>query len=166
MDFFSEQDKAKTKTVFLIFLFIFAIIGLATGFWVILGLTYKVWELKSYLFILLGTSVFIFLCSLVKILSLSKGGGKAVARELRCQQVLSNTKSIEEKRLLNVVEEMSIAAGIPVPQVFIMNEEGINAFAAGTNFENAVVAVSRSALEQLNREELQGVVGPRNQPYS
>ncbi len=63
-----------------------------------------------------------------------------------------------QRRLLNVVEEMALAAGVPVPPVFVLEgEPGINAFAAGYQPGNAVVAVSRGSLEYLTRDELQGV---------
>src|SRR5439155_1036777 len=70
------------------------------------------------------------------------------------------TSDPNERKLLNVVEEMAIAAGIPVPQVYVMdNEEGINAFAAGHSTSDAVVSVTRGALKLLTRDELQGVIG-------
>jgi Zn-dependent protease with chaperone function len=87
-------------------------------------------------------------------------GGDAIARMVGARLVAPGTRDLLERRLLNVVEEMAIAAGLRVPKVFVMDEErGINAFAAGYAVSSAVVAVTRGALESLNREELQGVIG-------
>ncbi len=89
---------------------------------------------------------------------LQKGGG-TVAEMLGGSRVPENTDNPAERRLLNVVEEMSIAAGIPVPLVYILEKEkGINAFAAGLSINDAAVAVTQGALDRLSREELQGVI--------
>ena len=86
-------------------------------------------------------------------------GGKVVAQSLGGRPVEPTTTDLSERRLLNVVEEMAIASGLPVPEVWIMDEEqGINAFAAGTDPTNAVVGVTRGTLDRLTRSELQGVV--------
>jgi Zn-dependent protease with chaperone function len=86
-------------------------------------------------------------------------GGKVVAQSLGGRPVEPTTTDLSERRLLNVVEEMAIASGLPVPAVWIMDEEqGINAFAAGTDPTNAVVGVTRGTLDRLTRSELQGVV--------
>jgi heat shock protein HtpX len=61
--------------------------------------------------------------------------------------------------LFNVVEEMSIAAGVPMPKVMVMEVDALNAFATGTSTSNAAIVVTRGLLNTLNREELQGVVG-------
>jgi Zn-dependent protease with chaperone function len=87
------------------------------------------------------------------------GGGSVVARDLGGRPVSPGTTDPLERRLINVVEEMAIASGVPVPQVWILDEEpGINAFAAGTDPANAVIGVTRGCLELLTRSELQGVV--------
>ena len=76
------------------------------------------------------------------------------------RQVMRNAESLEEQRLLNVVDEMAIAAGVAVPSVWVMDkEEGINAFAAGYSPNQAVIVVTHGTLTKLNREELQGVIG-------
>jgi len=62
-------------------------------------------------------------------------------------------------QLFNVVEEMSIAAGIPMPRVMVMEVDALNAFATGTSTSNAAIVVTRGLLNTLNREELEGVVG-------
>ncbi|MEI8351047.1 MAG: M48 family metallopeptidase, partial [bacterium] len=87
-------------------------------------------------------------------------GGEAVATMLNGRPIRSDTPVLEEKRLLNVVEEMAIASGTPIPRVFVLdNESGINAFAAGFSPADAIIGVTHGALTTLNREELQGVIG-------
>jgi Zn-dependent protease with chaperone function len=96
--------------------------------------------------------------TLFKVLQL-RGGGHVVAESLRGRRVFPDTTDPVERRLLNVVEEMALASGVPVPPVFLLDEEaGINAFAAGYSPSDAVVAVTRGCAEQLTRDELQGVV--------
>lgn len=86
-------------------------------------------------------------------------GGRGVAEMMGGSLVAPDTKNAKERVLINVVEEMAIASGMPVPQVYIMqNETAINAFAAGTNPNNCVIGVTRGALESLSRDELQGVI--------
>ena len=69
------------------------------------------------------------------------------------------TSDPDERKILNVVEEMAIAAGTPVPPVYLLeNEEGINAFAAGHSPNDAVVGVTRGCVQTLSRDELQGVI--------
>jgi Zn-dependent protease with chaperone function len=113
--------------------------------------------------ILLGvgsvTIAIILLASLWKINEL-KSGGHVVAESLGGRLVDSNTNDAQERMLLNVVEEMAIAAGTPVPGVYLLDQEyGINAFAAGFTPNDAVIGVTRGSLEQFNRDELQGVIG-------
>lgn len=89
----------------------------------------------------------------------SHGGGRAVAESLGARRVRRASADAAERRLLNVVDEMAIAAGVPVPQVYVMDQDhGINAFTAGASPQHAVVAVTQGALTQLSRDELQGVV--------
>ena len=88
-----------------------------------------------------------------------RGGGQVVAENLNGRRVFPDTSDPVERRLLNVVEEMALASGVPVPPVFILDgEEAINAFAAGYSPSDAVVAVTRGCAEKLSRDELQGVV--------
>ena len=82
-----------------------------------------------------------------------------MARSLGGDKVDRSTRDPKRKQLLNVVEEMAIASGVPIPEVYILNgEASINAFAAGWSTDDAVIAVSAGALEKLSRDELQGVV--------
>lgn len=97
--------------------------------------------------------------SLTKVVQL-RGGGAKVALALGAREVSPQTGNLRERRLINVVEEMALAAGVPVPRIFIMDEEeGMNAFAAGFSTDDAAVAVTAGLLKTLNREELQAVIG-------
>jgi len=83
-----------------------------------------------------------------------------VAELLDGRLINSSARDANERKLLNVVEEMAIASGVPVPQVYVMNEEpGINAFAAGHSSGDAVIGVTRGCMTLLSRDELQGVIG-------
>jgi Zn-dependent protease with chaperone function len=82
-----------------------------------------------------------------------------VAELLDGRPIDPNTTDPDERRVLNVVEEMAIASGTPVPPVYLLeNEEGINAFAAGYTPSDAVIGVTRGCVQTLTRDELQGVI--------
>src|SRR3546814_609907 len=105
-----------------------------------------------------GVSVVVLAASLYRILALS-GGGKVVAESLGGQLIPQDTQDINQRKLLNVVEEMAIASGTPAPPVYVLaNEPGINAFAAGFSPRDAVVGVSQGAVDHLSRDQLQGVI--------
>ena len=165
MDFFEHQDKAKRGTSLLVFYFSLAVLctfvalyGLASFLLSRDPYTEKiVWDLGLAFKVGLGTLLVVGLGSLYKIGMLS-GGGKVVAESLGGTLLCPNTKDLTEKRVLNVVEEMAIASGCPVPPVYMMEEKAINAFAAGYSPENAVVGVTRGCAEKLNRDQLQGVM--------
>jgi len=106
-----------------------------------------------------GTAALIFAVSAWNVMQLG-GGGKAVAEMVGARRIASDTRDALERRLVNVVEEMAIASGVRVPAVYVMDgERGINAFAAGYDVSDSIVAVTRGTLETLNRDELQGVIG-------
>lgn len=173
MNFFQAQDKARRNTTRLVLLFSFAVISLIflTNLLLIITFYYtdpeksalsisellKHIELKTFLALTLGISLLIFLGSLYKIISLSKGG-QSIAEMLGGQIIPQSSQIAEERQLLNVVEEMAIASGMPIPQVYILNEDSINAFAAGQSHNNAVIGITRGALNNLSRDELQGVI--------
>ena len=96
--------------------------------------------------------------TLYKVFALRAGGGVGVAENVGGKRVHPNTELLPERRLLNIVEEMAIASGTPVPPVFVLEEAGINAFAAGYSPDDAVIGVTRGAMEHLSREQLQGVI--------
>jgi len=176
MNFFQHQDKARRNTKLLVGLFTLAVfliglsIYLATQF-ALNGAAMKaaaeagdtvpnlsLWDPETFLWVMVGTVGFIGLASLYRTAKLREGGG-AVARMLGGRLVELGTKDRLERRLVNVVEEMAIASGVPVPEIYILDKEkGINAFAAGFTPDNAAVAVTRGTLEILKRDELQGVI--------
>jgi Zn-dependent protease with chaperone function/uncharacterized tellurite resistance protein B-like protein len=166
MDFFEAQEQAKRKTGLLIFLFGAAMVAIAVGIYLVvlvtLGLQFEGDPIVGHGVLFLGvaflTWVVIGLASLFRTAQLRKGG-PAVATLLGGRPVDMGTTDPDERRLVNVVEEMSIASGTPVPGIFVLdNESSINAFAAGYTIHDAAVAVTRGTLEKLNRDELQGVV--------
>ncbi len=172
MDFFEAQARAKKRSGRLVALFALAVLGTIVAAYVAglfliryMGEDYGrmvgdgLWHPRLFLGITGGTLLVVGCASLFKWQQYS-AGGSAVAENLGGRRVDPRTTDLNEKRLLNVVEEMAIASGTPVPAVYVMDDEaGINAFAAGLTTSDAVVAVTRGTLEKLNRDELQGVVG-------
>ena len=109
--------------------------------------------------VILGTFAVVGLASLSKWMTL-RAGGPAVAEMVGGRRANPQTTDLRERQLLNVVEEMAIASGVPLPAVYLLDDEpGLNAFAAGLGPSDAVVAVTRGALEKFTRDELQAVVG-------
>jgi len=173
MNFFEAQDKARRNTVRMILLFILAVGGLIfltnvlllavlaylkTGYFIFsVSELNNFFELPVFIGVTVGVCLLIFGGSFYKTMSLSKGG-PAVAEMLGGRLVPQSTNDLQQRQLLNVVEEMSIAAGMPIPKVYLLEENSINAFAAGQSPANAVIGVTRGALTQLSREELQGVI--------
>ena len=173
MNFFEAQDHARRSTGLLILLLLLAVAGLlALSNFIVFEflyfieyetLTFSLSELSlvfdSDLSILLCAAIllFIILGSLYKLVQLSSGGS-AIAQHLGGVIVPRSSSDPLHKKILNVVEEMAIASGTPVPQVYILNEQGINAFAAGWKTTNAVIGITQGALERLSRDELQGVI--------
>lgn len=168
MDFFEHQEQARKKTGVLIFYFVLAVLGiivatyaLATGILFFLDDQpgpQPLWRPETFLYVAIGTAGVIFIASAFKAAQLS-GGGAVVARELGGRELDLNTTDYHERRLLNVVEEMAIASGVPVPTVFLLDsEESINAFAAGKTTSDAVIGVTRGCMTLLTRDELQGVM--------
>jgi len=173
MNFFEAQDSARRSTTLLIFLFLLAIVfllGLSNFmifeflYFIDYGvLTFSLSQLNlvfdSNLSIVLSAAIlmFITLGSLYKLVQLSSGGS-AIAQYLGGVIIPRSSPDPLHKKILNVVEEMAIASGTPVPQVYILNEPGINAFAAGWKTTNAVIGITQGALEKLTRDELQGVI--------
>lgn len=175
MNFFEHQEKARKRTRWLVFAFVLAVIaiivavdlalvaafGLGAGGSLAADPSYWDALLSNYPLLAGGavvTLAVIGFSSLYRIASLSGGGG-VVARGLGGVSVDADTRDPLRRRLRNVVEEMALASGVPVPEIYVLEEEdGINAFAAGYAPSDAAVAVTRGALERLSRGELQGVI--------
>src|SRR5690606_25268391 len=165
MDFFGRQEGARRATRRLVVLFVLALAAVVVVVNAVVLAVAGVVDpaAVSRTGIVVWTTLVVAgvigIASLCKTAALRSGGGQ-VAVELGGRRVLSETADPLQRRLLNVVEEMAIASGIPMPEVYVLeNEAGINAFAAGWGPADAAVAVTRGALAALDRNELQGVIG-------
>jgi len=158
-NFFDLQEKARTRTRWYVFFFALAVVITACLISFALGMIFEIQDPYHLGFIALGVAATILVGSFWKLKGLSEGGisvGLMLGGRLLDHE---SAKSSEEKQFLNVVEEMAIASGAPVPPVFIMdNESGINAFAAGFRTQDAIIGITRGALNLLSRDELQAVV--------
>jgi Zn-dependent protease with chaperone function len=178
MDFFARQEQSRRKTRALVVLFTLAVLATVTAVTIAAGVLIALYRQPyrangvsslepaqwivanaDILLLVAGvTAAFIGLASLYRIVSLGSRGGR-VARLLGGTEISPSTTDPLERRLVNVVEEMAIASGIAVPEIYVLDQEGgINAFAAGLSPQDAAVAVTRGALDRLTRAELQGVI--------
>jgi Zn-dependent protease with chaperone function len=173
MNFFQHQEAARKKTGLLIVYFALAVVSIIVATYAVVGaiLAYGqsrvgsfqpdavlLWDPGLFLSVAGIVMLIVAVGSAYKMLQLSKGGA-AVARLLGGRQIDPAATDPDERRLLNVVEEMSIASGVPVPAVFVMDDEqGVNAFAAGITPQNAVICLTAGCMQLLTRDELQGVV--------
>ena len=164
MNFFEHQAAARRQSSRLVLLFALAVAG------IVFAVDFAVWivfaqgdaqpgEIGAMLvFTTLATLAIIGLGSLYRVATL-RGGGESVALQLGGVAVPEHSNDFNLRRLRNVVEEIAIASGVPMPKLYVLeHESAINAFAAGYSPSDAVVAVTRGALERLNRDELQGVI--------
>lgn len=187
MNFFEHQDEARKSTRRLVVLFSLAVISILviTNFVLIIALSFidsSVLQhqlqdaharqyLQSYDFdyfanyfnvqfiawvslVVLGVIGFVILFKRSEL----SGGGKVIAQRLGGKKITQDTEDFHERVILNVVEEMAIASGIAVPPVYLLPENSINAFAAGFEPGDAVIGISKGAIENLDRDQLQGVV--------
>jgi Zn-dependent protease with chaperone function len=173
VDFYSRQAAARGQTRWLVCAFIVALLAVALALDFVLftflagrshyyGLSALEYaranpgQLALSTLLVMGV---LGVASLYKSMEL-RGGGGVVARSLGGVPVSSDTADLKRRRLLNIVEEMAIASGVPMPEVYVLEQEpGINAFAAGHTPANAAVTVTQGALDRLSRDELQGVIG-------
>jgi len=166
-DFFAKQEDARRQSGRMLVLFAMSVIAVALAVYLVAAIvtmrsapdgTLQLWHPSLFFWTTAGTLSFISAASLWKIQEL-KQGGAAIASALGGKLVPIQTRDPRERLLRNVVEEMAIASGIPVPDLYLLERErGINAFAAGHDTDNAAICVTRGAVELLNRDELQGVV--------
>lgn len=183
MDFFAHQDRARASTRKLIVIYTLCLIGVVVTLNIIAFLIFNVAsqatttdltgrptspalsepaDLAANLPVFIITTIAVLtivgLATTFKQLQLG-GDGAKVAELLGGRPLVSATGDPDERKLMNVVEEMSLASGVPMPRVYLLdNERGINAFAAGKRPEAAVIGVTRGCIEKLNRDELQGVI--------
>jgi Zn-dependent protease with chaperone function len=180
MDFFAQQDKARKKTKWLVIYFILAVVVMIVAIYLASLVIFSgvkahqrhsnydneesspqisVWNPQLFLGVAFGTIAIILIGSSYKTMALA-AGGSAVSEMMGGRLLNSNTTDPDERKLLNVVEEMAIASGVPMPQVYVMDDEnGINAFAAGHAASDATVTVTHGCMMILSRDELQGVIG-------
>lgn len=178
MNFFEHQDRARRNTTRLVGLFVLAVIGLVACTYVLVMAMYgagvqqmaehdgaaaglrpiSFWNPAIFAGVAIAVATVVGGGSLYKTVQLA-GGGEPLAVSLGGRRLVANSTDPLERKVLNVVEEMAVAAGLPVPPVYLMDDEpGINAFAAGYKPEDAVIGVTRGCVEQLTREQLQGVI--------
>ncbi len=173
MNFFDAQDQARRSSRRLVFAYIAATVAIVLGVTAIVGFALINFTMTDTNYSLgqairaqapalfataLITALFILGSTLFKTARLSAGGGR-VAVDMGGTLVATDVQDPLRRRLRNVVEEMAIASGVPVPEIYVLEEEqGINAFAAGFSTSDAAVAVTRGTLELLERDELQGVI--------
>jgi Zn-dependent protease with chaperone function len=180
MDFFAQQEKTRKKTKWLVIYFILAVAAMIAAIYIAAVVIFSgvqlhqhrgnfyndqsapqilLWDPQIFLAVALGTIAVILIGSSYKTMALA-AGGSAVSEMMGARLVSANSTDPDERKLLNVVEEMAIASGVPVPQVYVMDDEdGINAFAAGHKPGDATVTVTRGCMKLLSRDELQGVIG-------
>ncbi|MFU8779607.1 MAG: M48 family metallopeptidase [Kiritimatiellia bacterium] len=170
MDFFAHQEQARKRSGMLVVLYGLAVLAITLSVYALLMTLLHVaddepdgtlawWNATVALWTFLLVPFVVFSGSFFKVMELRQGGGTKVARMLGGAPVRPDTRDAAERKLLNVVEEMAIAAGVPVPAVFVMQtEKGINAFAAGYSQRDAVIGVTRGCIDTLSRDELQGVI--------
>jgi len=173
VNFFDAQDQARRTTRWLVFVYVVATALIVLG--VTLVVSFALFGVSldgdrysftgmlaanpvALLITALLTTLFIVGASIYKTSILSAGGGR-VAQDMGGTLVPANVQDPLRRRLRNVVEEMAIASGVPVPEIYVLEEEsGINAFAAGYAPGDAAITVTRGTLELLDRDELQGVI--------
>ena len=175
MDFFERQDHARRSTKLLVAYFAVGVVLLTAAVYLAVLVLFVIasghrhhhfapqvpfyfWHPKLFAGVVICTLSVVAIGSCYKTLELARGGSVA-ASMLGGRQVNPNTTDADERKLLNVVEEMAIASGVPVPQVYLLpQEQAINAFAAGHSTSDAVVAVTAGSIKLLSRDELQGVI--------
>ncbi|MDR1789438.1 MAG: M48 family metallopeptidase [Opitutaceae bacterium] len=166
MDFFAAQDRARSNTTRLLVLYALALLAITACIYAVAALLFlndhaadlpDYWDPHLFLITSAATLGLIALGSLFKSLQL-RSGGDVVAQNLGGHLVPQNTTDPQQRRLLNIIEEMALAANIPAPKVYLLDEPGINAFAAGNSPADAAVGITQGALDTLDRDELQGVI--------
>jgi Zn-dependent protease with chaperone function len=175
MDFFAHQQKARKSTKVLVVYFGIAVVCIIASVYFASLLIFHgfdtrqagnaatqdlvLWDAMLFLRVVLGTLGVVIIGSLYKTAALAKGGS-AVAESLGGRLVDPDTTHPDERKLRNVIEEMAIAAGVPLPKIYVLDHEtGINAFAAGHTPNDAAIGVTAGCVTLLDRDELQGVIG-------
>lgn len=158
MDFWEAQRKARSRTAWYVTIFFILTIVVA----IVAELAMREMAYDSYHpplpYVALAFMAVTFFVAMFQYAQFSVQGGSFVAESVGGILIDKDTKNFKERQLLNIVEEMSVASSIPMPPVYILRANEINAFAAGLTPENAVIAVTVGSLNRLSRDELQGVI--------
>ncbi len=175
-DFFKRQDDARRNTGRLVMLLAAGLLAITAVTYVLIMLVWtqvgqggrhfepvrqapSFWNPGMFALVAGATTLVVLGASWVRTMQLRSGGGAGVAGGMGGREIFQGGADPDERKLMNVVEEMSIASATPMPRVFVMDdEEGINAFAAGWAPDSAVICVTRGAITGLSRDQLQGVV--------
>lgn len=157
MNFWEAQRKARSKTKVYLTAFILMTLFVAAGSEYVLRLYEPQYNppLPILGLVYLGIT---YVTALFQYSSYKSFGGGYVARQLGARQIDGNTPVFKEKQYYHLVEEMAVASGLPMPEVYVLDAEQVNAFAAGLRQDRAAVTVTQGALNQFTRDELQGVV--------
>jgi heat shock protein HtpX len=159
MNVWESQRQAKSKTTLYLVVFIaltLAAAGLAE--WAMQTFAVDSYGHPPFPYVGLSFLVLTFIVAAFNYMNYLQAGGSYVAESVGAQKVDPNTRNPKERQLIHIVEEIAIAASLPVPPVYILEVQEINAFAAGTSPDNAAITVTRGCLVLLNRDELQGVL--------
>lgn len=175
MNFFESQQSARSNTTRLVVLFLLAVLCLIVLTNLLVAASFgffdaqrsvsttaaeswqSAFEWQTFLLVSIGVICVVTLSSLYKIAALS-GGGTSIAEMMDAELLVYGSGDLNRQKILNVVEEMAIASGTPVPAVYLIDEAGINAFAAGYKPGDAIIGITRGAIETLSRDQLQGVI--------
>jgi len=170
MDFFARQQRAKRTTRLLAVYLAIAVFGIVCAINVLVycymhfvhhqSYTLNEWLVQpKSVVVTVATVLIIVMISLIQ-WYLLREGGDALAKRMGATLIALDTPDRLERQLINVVEEMVIASGLIMPNVYVMEaERGINAFVAGLNQSDAVLVVTHGAMRELTRQELQAVIG-------
>lgn len=158
INFWEAQKKARSRTTLYLVLFVTMAIAIAAGAELAMrqfaGDAYHPPEplvAVGFLVVTIGVAAFQYMLY-------NSQGGSYVAESVGGQLIDPNTSNFHYQQVLNIVQEIALASGMPVPPVYLIPAEDINAFAAGMNPDNAAIAITVGALKKLNRDELQGVI--------
>jgi Zn-dependent protease with chaperone function len=163
VNFFERQRAARGTTVKLVVLFVLAVISIVIAVDAVVVVVVRNAPASTVIGGVIAASAFTLLIiaggTISKMIAL-RAGGAAVAQSVGAVAVDPSTTDPRLRRFVNVVEEMAIASGVPMPRLFVLEQEpGINAFAAGYSPSDAAITATSGALDRLNRDELQGVIG-------
>ncbi len=165
MDFFAQQDEARRASRWLVLWYLLAVAFVVACFNLAAALVYAAFSwgqlmpLAAHLAVSGVVAAIILGVTLHRMWQMSEGG-PAVAALLGAHYLDRSRCTPAEAKLLNVVEEMAIASGIAVPPVYLLRgETAINALVAGHTPNEAVIVATQGAVQQLSRDELQGVMG-------